>query len=712
MHVLLQLKLRIAVSTVCIGALGGACQSTFASKGSEDPIQGGGGAAGDAASATGMAGASPAATTSGGTGGNEHGVSGATDTAADSGDSGAGGTVSGAAGAPDLGTELGASCADGKDCESGRCADGVCCNEACDGVCMRCDAHGARGTCVAAPSDPACGELECPASTECRQYGAGAMDNNCADMGACATEVVCTIVDDPLDATCGTAEAPGFCDGAGECVIEGKLGLGESCTSADDCASQHCVEGLAGGSICCDSLCDGICESCGGDGHCDAAPADDDRCEIDCPDSTACQSYPSDPPADRCQAFGQCVTEAAYCTPSNAGAGTSCGTDRSCDGSGSCVLTCPTTTGADRTCTSDCPCGTGEGVCTANNQCDSGLSCVSGAGAKFGFPGNDTCLPAHCNNDVQDSGETSIDCGGECGCTVSLEWFAGSGFIEAISDDGSTIVGWTSGSSGYGFSWNKDLEMTQLGTGAYGVNGDGSVIVGSDDLPVRWLNGSTSPTPLSNQFTVGGAANAVSANGQIIVGAAYDSLGFGNYAFVWNNGSVSWDTSLRSFYQVSADGEVMVADAVDGYFIRTSSRDEQVMLPAGGNMRSRPQLSRDGRFATGSYCIGSDCFGYLYRVGSDAEVTTFEGNGDPYPSAISNSGLIVGTIGRGGLGRYWHPDEGYEPKLITELMVAHGFELDASTLISGAEAMTPDGRVIVGTAESQGKYKLMFDIDP
>lgn len=479
MRVLLEFQGRLALSTpVSLLALATACSSRFVSDG-KDEIEVTPATTGVTAGAAGMGGAG-GATTNGGTGG-QAGMSGGTtatggsDVSGGSGSTGttaagAGGdqstaaeSTTGGAGSPDVG--LGESCSEEGDCESGYCADGVCCNEACTGVCMQCDAQGSLGTCVGTASDTACGELTCPESTECRQYMAGDLGNNCADMGVCATQATCTIVDELPDATCGTAEEPGLCDGAGECVIEGKLGLGEACSANDDCASRYCVEGLAGGSICCDSLCDGICESCGGDGHCDAAPADDDRCEIDCPDSTACQSYPSDPPADRCQAFGQCVTEAAYCTPSNAGAGTSCGTDRSCDGSGSCVLTCPTTTGADRTCTSDCPCGTGEGVCTANNQCDSGLSCVSGAGAKFGFPGNDTCLPAHCNNDVQDSGETSIDCGGECGCTVSLEWFAGSGFIEAISDDGSTIVGRTTGSSGYGFSWNKDLEMTQLEIG-------------------------------------------------------------------------------------------------------------------------------------------------------------------------------------------------------------------------------------------------------
>jgi MYXO-CTERM domain-containing protein len=37
-----------------------------------------------------------------------------------------------------------------------------------------------------------------------------------------------------------------------------RLTEGSACTTADDCASNACVDG-----VCCDSTCDGLCESCG-----------------------------------------------------------------------------------------------------------------------------------------------------------------------------------------------------------------------------------------------------------------------------------------------------------------------------------------------------------------------------------------------------------------------------------------------------------------
>src|SRR5204863_8671158 len=48
-------------------------------------------------------------------------------------------------------------------------------------------------------------------------------------------------------------------------------------------------------------------------------------------------------------------------------------------------------TAPDRACSTDCPCASGEGVCTLSNQCVAGSSCVAGSGKKVGRSGN-TCL--------------------------------------------------------------------------------------------------------------------------------------------------------------------------------------------------------------------------------------------------------------------------------------------------------------------------------
>ena len=67
--------------------------------------------------------------------------------------------------------------------------------------------------------------------------------------------------------------------------------------------------------------------------------------------------------------------------------------------------------------TNSCLCGIGEGSCTATNQCLAGLACKA-SGLRYGFATNiNVCVPFHCLNRLQDSGvgETSVDCGGDCG---------------------------------------------------------------------------------------------------------------------------------------------------------------------------------------------------------------------------------------------------------------------------------------------------------
>ena len=49
---------------------------------------------------------------------------------------------------------LGTSCVTDGMCQSGFCVDKVCCNTACTGTCMTCDAAGSAGTCSQAAACP------------------------------------------------------------------------------------------------------------------------------------------------------------------------------------------------------------------------------------------------------------------------------------------------------------------------------------------------------------------------------------------------------------------------------------------------------------------------------------------------------------------------------------------------------------------------------
>lgn len=211
----------------------------------------------------------------------------------------------------------GAPCAAPAACQSGFCADGVCCGAPCnapgcvacavaagasaDGVCTLldgppCDDHNpctqadrcAKGLCLggqpvvcAAPDpcheaycDPAidgggCASVAAPDGTPCDDHDVCTQTDTCHG-GACvgAGPVTC-----PLQADCHT---PGACDPAMGCLTKSAPACGppdggaapdpgaaaaradgRPCAGAGDCRSGFCVAG-----VCCDAACTATCHSC------------------------------------------------------------------------------------------------------------------------------------------------------------------------------------------------------------------------------------------------------------------------------------------------------------------------------------------------------------------------------------------------------------------------------------------------------------------
>lgn len=78
----------------------------------------------------------------------------------------------------------GSPCTTPGQCQSGFCVDGVCCNNACTGLCRACDVSGSIGTCayVLSNSDP---DNECPSTQVCN--GSGACMAPCQGAGPMTT---------------------------------------------------------------------------------------------------------------------------------------------------------------------------------------------------------------------------------------------------------------------------------------------------------------------------------------------------------------------------------------------------------------------------------------------------------------------------------------------------------------------------------------------
>ncbi len=196
----------------------------------------------------------------------------------------------------------------------------------------------------------------------------------------------------------------------------------------------------------------------------------------------------------------------------------------------------------------------------------------------------------------------------------------------AISADGNGIVG-----SGFGngrrqaYRWTQSTGFTGLGflagddsSDAYGSSVDGSVVVGRSVVGAngglhafRWTQNGMAQLPDRAQAT------AVSGDGNIICGTAYDVMGY-YHAVRWNNGVISQLPSLSGTFSsaasaISLDGSVIGGQAVGdssqtAFFwterlgtieLKSYLEFPGVQIPAGWSLSGIRGVSADGRSVVG-----------------------------------------------------------------------------------------------------------------
>jgi MYXO-CTERM domain-containing protein len=138
-------------------------------------------------------------------------------------------------------------CTDGSECQSGFCADDVCCDKACDGQCEACDVKGSQGVCTAIDDKPHGKRPDC-ASGACGGVCDGIRRDSCTY---------------PNNSTvCGNACTDGtivtkVCDGKGACVDGALVSCqGFRCDGSDKCQSSCTADiDCLGGYICESNVC-------------------------------------------------------------------------------------------------------------------------------------------------------------------------------------------------------------------------------------------------------------------------------------------------------------------------------------------------------------------------------------------------------------------------------------------------------------------------
>lgn len=377
-------------------------------------------------------------------------------------------------------------------------------------------------------------------------------------------------------------------------------------------------------------------------------------------------------------------------------------------------------TAPDRTCTVDCPCASGEGVCTASNQCVSGATCVPGSGKKVGRAG-DTCLANHCNNDTKDSTETSVDCGGECGCRATFEVVPLKGIpanlywgeFKTLSRDGKRLAGFVDGDrTSFPATVAADGTVTQLQS--FGKtstitasSADGSVLVGGvacTDPPgctdqtwsiAKWAWSSPSATPTLSHNN--GDVKAVSSSGTVVTGDFADTDG--RHGFILNGNTWLTIPDLESVTGITPDGKY-VAGAMPNSAqavlweaqtqkitkIGSATWDDATINAVNG---TTPVVVGFGYMTPETYV------GFRWKSGTLTELGVLAG-ASTMPAAVSLDGATV--IGRTG-GDYpqafiW--TESGKLRLLVDELIARGYEPPVDLTLTYAEFISDDGKTIIG----------------
>ena len=333
------------------------------------------------------------------------------------------------------------SCSCDDECQTGFCADGVCCTSACGQTCKACDLATSLGDCAFVPSGVKPHNAQvCPASTPatCQQDGTCDGKGGCrkyikgtdCKLGTCAGDSVTGIVSCDGNGNCSEPAPslvcpPYTCDpntsqctytcttnsqcAAGQQCIAGRCGTspnGAVCQSSDDCVSGFCVGASTGVlGVCCNLACDDPCESCnqtGSLGICTYIPVGftDPRC--DGTDRTTCGNN------GLCDGLGSCTLypKNTVCGPSSC-SGLVENTPRTCDGQGTCrdpgITDCSpflcTSAACATSCKTDADCETGY-QCTL--QTVNGVSAGTCGKGKIGHPCTDAtqCESSQCVDGV------------------------------------------------------------------------------------------------------------------------------------------------------------------------------------------------------------------------------------------------------------------------------------------------------------------------
>ncbi len=272
--------------------------------------------------------------------------------------------------------------------------------------------------------------------------------------------------------------------------------------------------------------------------------------------------------------------------------------------------------------------------------------------------------------------------------------------VAAISDNGAVVVGdipetsvedfsneaamWTDAGGWEGLGWLPNAGVCPSRSDSYEVSADGSVVVGlswdgCSGRGFRWT-AATGMQPLQTLGNGGNRASVCSADGSVIVGFAQGT--FNRTPAMWNG-----DTLEGTMLEASGDAQ--------GEWHGLSD-DGQIVL---GTLYTG---GVDGAFDAVKWTAANG----VEVIGGGSLISGWGGNAFD----IADNGTVVGFDILLGNRRAWIQPNGTGPLvLLKDYIISHGGTVPSDYSLEVAQAISADGRVIIGHSAFQGAWVVTLD---
>jgi probable HAF family extracellular repeat protein len=328
-----------------------------------------------------------------------------------------------------------------------------------------------------------------------------------------------------------------------------------------------------------------------------------------------------------------------------------------------------------------------------------------------------------------------------------------SSFAEAVSADGSAVVGYSYSALGQeAFRWTASEGMVGLGdvpggpfaSWAQGVSADGSVVVGFGrsavgDEAFMWTPGGVT---LLGDLPGGihqSVARDVSDDGSVIVGNSASSSGAEAFRWTASTGMVGLGDVAGGLFSsvgtaVSTDGSVVVGwGRPGGDFELEASRWTASTgmlglgdLPGGPHYGQASDVSADGSVVVGGSKTGpgfDDTHAFRWTAGSgmvDLGLMPGHGSWASPPISVANAvsadgSIVVGSASSPTSNEAFIWDEANGMRQVDQILIALGLDLGDWTLIT-ATGVSADGLTITGWGSpggiGSGTYEAWIAVIP